>query len=134
MNENFKFIQKYKESYKIKKSKTKSNAVFLQKSKIWRAKCAVVDGEFMKAFKAFSSKRLANPFLELQAEMLTKHPQALAAAFPSDPLPSPPNISEALVLRAVRSFPGGSAQDPSSAGPSHIGVGGWGLEVLRHPQ
>lgn len=65
MNENLKFIQKYKLRYKIKKSKPKSKAVLLQKWNIRRAKRAVKDGQFRKTFKALSSKELANPSREV---------------------------------------------------------------------
>ena len=52
--------------------------------------------------------------------MLQKHPQADLPSLPLDTVPTPYSLSEATVLKAVRSFPKGSASGPSGLRPSHL--------------
>ena len=53
--------------------------------------------------------------------MLSKHPQAPPPPTPATTTtPTPTNVSEADVLRAVKSFPAGSAPGPSSLRASHL--------------
>ena len=98
--ENSKLVWKYKS----KKVSTES----LQKSNILGAKRAIAEGQLGKALKFPLSDGLINPSREV-VEMLAKHPQNPPPSLAPDPAPSPsPEISEALVLKAVRSFPMGS--------------------------
>ena len=92
----------------------------LQSHNIRRAKQAVQDGQYSKAIKALSSAGLATPSDDILQEMLQKHPQADLPSLPPDPVPSPYSLSEAAVLKAVRSFPKGSASGPSGLRPSHL--------------
>ena len=56
----------------------------------------------------------------LSGSLENKHPQASPPALPLGPVPPPLSLSEAVVLKAVRSFPGGSAPGPSGLRPSHL--------------
>lgn len=76
-----------------------------QSNNIRRAKQAVQDGQYSKAIKALTSVGLATPTPEILQEMLRKHPQGIAPT---------------VILKAVRSFPTGSAPGPSGLRPSHL--------------
>ena len=52
--------------------------------------------------------------------MQRKHPQATPAALPLGPVPPPTSVSEACVLKAVKSFPSGSAAGPSGLRPTRL--------------
>ena len=64
--------------------------------------------------QSLSSAGLADPTPEALAEMLAKHPQSPPPQIPSESLPPPAQISELEVVKALKSFPGGSAPGPSS--------------------
>ena len=52
--------------------------------------------------------------------MFTKHPQAPTPTIPTDLVPPPADITDADVLRALKSFPSGSAPGPSSCRANHL--------------
>ena len=52
--------------------------------------------------------------------MLAKHPQSPLPSIPSSPPPSPITINEAVVAKALRSFPGDSAPGPSLFRANHF--------------
>ena len=52
--------------------------------------------------------------------MLSKHPQTGAPSLPPGPVPPSVKINESIILKAVRSFPNGSAPGPSGLRPSHL--------------
>ena len=52
--------------------------------------------------------------------MLAKHPQADPPSIPSDPAPPPLQVTEMDVVRALRSFPNGTAPGPSSFRANHL--------------
>ena len=85
-----------------------------------RARVAIQDGLYSKAINALTSEGLASASPEVLREMQNKHPQASPPALPLGPVPPPLSLSEAVVLKAVRSFPSGSAPGPSGLRPSHL--------------
>ncbi len=103
-----------------KKKPKKPPRESLRKVNARRARRAVEDGQYRKAIQALSSEGLANVSPKVLEEMLAKHPQSAPPPIPPDPSPSPPNISEEEVLKALRSFPGGSAPGPSSLRANHL--------------
>ena len=85
-----------------------------------RAKAAVEEGQYRKAIQALCSGGLAPASPEVLEEMLTKHPQAPTPTIPTGPVPPPADISDADVLRALKSFPSGSAPGPSSCRANYL--------------
>ena len=85
-----------------------------------RARVAIQDGLYSKAINALTLEGLASASPEILREMQNKHPQASPPALPLGPVPPPLSLSEAVVLKAVRSFPSGSAPGPSGLRPSHL--------------
>ena len=85
-----------------------------------RARLAVQSGIYGKAIKALSSAGLATPSPEVTQEMLNKHPQTAPPTLPHGSVPSPTILSEAIVLKGVRSFPNDSAPGPSHLRSSHL--------------
>ena len=83
-------------------------------SNVLRAKQAIEDGQYQKAMQALTSGGLARYSPEVYAEMLAKHPQDDLSPVPSFPVPTPLMISECKIVRALRSFPNGTAPGPSS--------------------
>ena len=71
-----------------------------------RARTAAQDGLYSKAIQALSSEGLASISPEVLQEM---HPQATPAALPLGLVPPPTSVSEAHVLKGVKSFPNGFA-------------------------
>ena len=63
---------------------------------------------------------LASPSSEVFNEMLAKHPQADPPSISSDTFPTPLQVSREDMLRALKSFPTGSAPGPSSLRANHI--------------
>ena len=53
-------------------------------------------------------------------EMQDKHPQAPPPTLPPGPTPPSVEVSDRIVLQGVKSFPKGSAPDPSALCPSHL--------------
>ena len=85
-----------------------------------RARAAVEEGQYRKAIQALCSGGLAPASPEVLEEMLTKHPQAPTPTIPTDLVPPPADITDADVLRALKSFPSGSAPGPSSCRANHL--------------
>ena len=52
--------------------------------------------------------------------MLLKHPQVAPLNLPPGPVPPPLSLIESAVLKAVKSFPNGSARGPSGFRPSYL--------------
>ena len=70
--------------------------------------------------KALTSNGLASHSPEILQEMLGKHPQAPPPSLPSGPTPASVTLSEAVILKGVKSFPNASAPGPSGLRPSHL--------------
>lgn len=85
-----------------------------------RAKRAVQAGQYRKGIQALSSEGLALPTDAILEEMQSKHPQAPLPSTPSLLAPPAVRMSEALVARALRSFPSDSAPGPSSFRANHL--------------
>ena len=77
-------------------------------------------GTFGKSAKPWLSGGLINPSQEVVEKMLAKLPQNPTPPLPSDPAPPSPEIPEAMVLKAVRLFPTGSAPGPSDLRDTHV--------------
>ena len=73
-----------------------------------------------KALKLLLSGWLINHSQEVVEDMLAKHPQTPPPSLPCDPSPPSPEIPEAVVLKAVQSFPTGSALEPSGLRATHL--------------
>ena len=83
----------------------------LRRSNASRARRAVEDGQYRKAIQSLTSVGLAQASADI--EMLAKHPQANPPHLPPDPVPPPVQISERVVVKALWSFPSGTAPGPS---------------------
>ena len=89
-------------------------------SNVRRAKRAIEAGQYRKGIQALTSDGLAPASSETLGEMLAKHPQSPLPSIPSSPPPSPITINEAVVAKALRSFPGDSAPGPSLFRANHF--------------
>ena len=87
---------------------------------IHRARRAVEDGQFRKAIQILSSDGIAHSSSDVYDTMLSKHPQSDPPAIPSTPLPPAVRVSELDVVRALKSFPNGTAPGPSSLRANHL--------------
>jgi hypothetical protein len=77
-----------------------------------RARCAVEVGQYRKAVQSLTSiAGLLQPLLGL-----AKHPQDDPPALPDDPVPATVTISEAEVMKDIRSFPNGTSPGPLVSG------------------
>ena len=85
-----------------------------------RAKLATEEGQYRKALQALLLEGIATPSSSILDEMLAKHPQAPVPSIPHDPPPPTPNISHDTVIRAIHSFPAGSAPGPSQLRAAHL--------------
>ena len=85
-----------------------------------RAKRLTEEGQYKKALQALLSEGVARASPEVLKEMLAKHPQAPPPSLPQGPLASPPSITPESVLKAIRSFPTGSAPGPSHLRAAHL--------------
>ncbi len=97
-----------------------NNANFTKDHNVRRAKSLAQNGLYSKSTQALTSTGLAKPSETILQEMLSKHPQGPPASAPHDPVPSSATIIEPTVLKAVKSFPKGSAPGPSGLRPSHL--------------
>jgi hypothetical protein len=86
---------------------------------IKRARQAIQDGHYRKAIQALSSSGLA-PVSEIVKDDLLKHPQLPSPSVPSSPPPSSVRIEESCVLRALKTFPPGTAPGPSGLKVNHL--------------
>ena len=103
-----------------RKKPNKAPQETLQRTNARRARSAVEEGQYWKAIQALCSEGLAPPSSAVLEEMLAKHPQVSPPQIPLDPVPLPADISEGDVLRALKSFPGGSAPGPSGCRANHL--------------
>ena len=85
-----------------------------------RARRTMEGGQYKKATQALTSNWLSQASPEVFAEMLAKHPQGDLPPIPQDLVPAPVKINEAEVVKALRSFPSGTAPGPSSVRASHL--------------
>ena len=108
------------ERHARKNVKKKTPLETLCKSNARRARLAMGGGCYRKAIQALSSGGLAKITPEVMEQMLAKHPQSPPPPILLDPTPSLPNISDQDVLRALKSFPSGSAPGPSSLQANHL--------------
>ena len=92
----------------------------LRRANAKHARRAVEEGQFKKAIQALSSGGLAPTSPEVMKEMLAKHPQFPRPAIPPLQCPPAPTFSVELVLKALKSFPGGSAPGPSNLRATHL--------------
>ena len=76
------------------------------------------DGLYSKAIQALSSEGLASISPEVLQEMQSNHPQATPTALPLGPVPPPTPVSEACVLKVVKTSC--SAAGPSGLRPTHL--------------
>ena len=87
---------------------------------IHRARRAVEDGQFRKALQTLSSAGFAPSSSDVYDAMLSKHPQSAPPPIPSTPVPPAIQVSELDVVRALQSFPNGTAPGPSSLRANHL--------------
>ncbi len=92
----------------------------LRRANARRACRAMEDGQYKKATQALISSGLAQASPEVFAEMLSKHPQDDLPPIPQDPVPPPVKINEVEVMKALRSFPSGTAPGPSALRANHL--------------
>ena len=85
-----------------------------------RARHAMEDGQYKKATQALTSDGLAQASAEVYTEMLAKHPQANSPPTSTAPAPPPVQVAEVDVIKALKSFPNGSAPGPSSFRANHF--------------
>ena len=105
------------------RSRKKSKADLLEEFRRANAKWAhgaAEDGQYRKALLTLSSADMADATSEVVDTMLVKHPQSLAPLIPPSPTPPSPTISETCVLKALKSFPSGSAPGPSNLWANHL--------------
>ena len=81
---------------------------------------AVEDGQYRKAIQALASDGLFLPTVEVVDEMLSKHPQVTPPSIPADSVPPPTQVAEVDIVRALKSFPAGTAPGPFSLRANHI--------------
>ena len=85
-----------------------------------RRRRACEDGQFRKAIQSLSSVGLASPSGDVLEAMRSKHPSAPPPSPFSSPAPSPVQVSSVEVVKALRSFPSGSAPGPTCLRASHL--------------
>ena len=85
-----------------------------------RARRAVEDGQYRKAIQILSSAGFAPTPTNVFDIMLGKHPHAAPPPIPSSPVPPAVRISELDMVRALQSFPNGTAPGPSGLRANHL--------------
>ena len=85
-----------------------------------RAHRAVEDGQYRKAIQFLTSDGVASVSDDVYSEMVSKHPQASQPVSISTPAPCPVEIHEQCVVKALKSFPVGTAPGPSGLRASHL--------------
>lgn len=85
-----------------------------------RTRRAAEDGQYRKAIQLLSSAGIAQSSRDVLEAMLSKHPQSAPSSIPSPPPPPPVHVSESDVVRALQSFPSGTAPGPSSLRANHL--------------
>ena len=73
-----------------------------------------MEGSLADRVPALTSDGLAPVSGEVYNEMLAKHPQSPPPLSPADQAPTPVQITAEGVIKALKSFPSGSAPGPSS--------------------
>ena len=84
------------------------------------ARQAVADGQYRKVLQRLTSAGLAQASPEVINEMLTKHPQSPSPLLPSGPTSPPLQICERDIIKALQSFPNGTAPGPSRLRANHL--------------
>ena len=106
-----------------------SNVVTAEHPQIPRSPCVLLTPAVLAVqWKMASTRKPFKPSLllvslttdDVVAEMLAKHPQADPPSIPSDPAPPPLQVTEMDVVRALRSFPNGTAPGPSNFRANHL--------------
>ncbi len=105
---------------KFMRKPKKSSPASLRQANARRARRAMEDGQYKKAAQALISDGLALPTAEVLAEMINKHPQSPQPSISPDPIPTPVTISEEGLVKALKSFPSGTAPGPSCLRANHL--------------
>jgi hypothetical protein len=92
----------------------------VQSNNLRRARLAAQQGQYHKAVQALSSQGVAQSSSEVKHEMLQKHPQSAPPTIPPAPLPSQVKFDSSAVVKALLSFPAGTAPGPSGLRASHL--------------
>ena len=87
---------------------------------LFHVRRAVEDGQYRKAIQILSSAGIAHSSRDVFDDMLSKHPQSAPPPIPSSPAPPAVCVSEPDVVRALQSFPNGTAPGPSSLRANHL--------------
>ena len=82
-----------------------------------RARRAIEDSQYRKAIQYLSSAGIAHSTTDA---MLSKHPQSAPPPVPNSTTPSPISVSESDIVRALHSFPCGTAPGPSCLRATHL--------------
>ena len=98
----------------------KESSELLRAANARQARQAVQNGQYKKAIQALTSSGLAQVSEEVYHEMLAKHPQVDPPSVASPPVPSVCSMEEGEVLRALRSFPNGTAPGPPGLRTNHL--------------
>ena len=101
----------------LRKTGKKTPPHLLKRANARRALRAVDKGQFRKVIQALSSGGLAPTSPEVMKEM---NPQSPRPAIPPLQCPPAPTFNVELVLKALKSFPGGSAPGPSNLRATHF--------------
>ena len=80
---------------------------------VGNARRALEDGQLERLHSPYPQAVSLLPPQNFFSEMLAKHPQANPPSIPSAPPPTPVQISADGVIKALKSFPNGSAPGPS---------------------
>ena len=92
----------------------------LRLSNARRARRLTEEGQYKKALQALLSEGIAGASAEVIDQMLSKHPQVAPPSLPQGPPSPPPHIASEIILKAIRSFPAGSAPGPSHFRAAHL--------------
>ena len=74
---------------------------------------AIEDGQYRKAIQFLTYCGFVQVYHDVKMEMLAKHPQADPPKLPTSAALSHVKINKATLIRALRSFPQGTAPGPS---------------------
>ena len=75
---------------------------------------------FRFSIKAYICRTTVSPRVVLLNEMLAKHPRAAPPPLPVDSVPPPVQVAEVNVIKALRSFPSGTAPSQSGLRANHL--------------
>ena len=85
-----------------------------------RARQATEEGQYKKALQFLTSSGLASPSPEVLEALCLQHPHHSQPSLPLSPIPPHVIIESSVVVKAVHSFPAGSAPGLSDLRASHI--------------